>query len=363
MSKLIITGLSSIASANAGALRYAQPTRACSVSQCRPTRDALAQAVRLPLGCSYPVELLSDMDAPRHRSSRWITRRVTGVLPANSMVRLDAETYMTTPEYFFLTRSRHLSFVHALQLAMELCGGYSTFYSQPYQQMIDRVRRDGLLDDSAMYPPDEWGLDYQQSYDLMHNGYVNRRPISSAAKLRRYVIAACGESRKSVARKVVDWVQDGSRSPGETSMYLLACLPPRYGGCRLTPPILNARINLSPEASLLTRARYFEADMLWKGAKVIGEYDGRVHSDDDRRLYDDERRLALNAMGYKVFVLDRASLRDDMKMDAFVKKVAKETGQRLYTMRDPGCFALKRRELKSNLFDYSFDLYRSRKKS
>lgn len=359
MTQLIITGVSSIACADAGALSYATPTRARSVSRCHPTKRELAQPIHLPVGCTNPVELLSDMHAPRHRSKQWVTRRARGPLPPHSLLRLDDQVYMTTPEFFFLKRARRLSIPQALLLAMELCGGYSTLYSISYQRLVQKRIDEDPVAPSAVFPPNEWGLDGTQTFCLMENGYVERPPLTSAAKLGRYLQKAPGNVRRSTARRVVDLIQDGSRSPGETRMYLLACLPQRYGGKRLAVPELNLRIPVTREAARLTRARYYVADMCWPEAKAIAEYDGRVHSDDTRRLYDDERRLALMAMGYEVLVLDRKSLRDDAKMDAFVTKVAARIGQNLYAPKNPEKCIVNQRMLRRDLFDYSFDLYRT----
>lgn len=360
MDRLIITGVSSIQCADAGALRDAVPSRSQSVARCRPASEYLAGAVHLPIGCTYPVELLSDMNAPRHNSKQWITRRVCGALPPNSMLRLEDDLYITSPEFYFLRRARQLSVAHACQLAMELCGGYSTLYSMPYRHFVEERLREDPSVSLPLFPPDEWGLGLQQAYDLMANGYVNRPPLTSVSRLKRYLGNIYGQSLRPIARKAVGLIQDGSRSPGETRMFMLTCLPGRYGGARLALPVLNKRIELTDCAAGLTRASHFKADMCWSTAKVIAEYDGRVHNGDAHRVHDDERRLALAAMGYQVFVLDHESLKDPLKVDAFVATVAKAIGQRIYPLRNPQQFELKRRALQRSIFDYDFDLYRSR---
>jgi hypothetical protein len=129
----------------------------------------------------------------------------------------------------------------------------------------------------------------------MGDAILHRR-LASLQELERF--AQWGFRRRGVmnVRRALPMLDAGAESPGESltrTMLILGGLP---------APRCNP--NIYERGTWLARV-----DMAWLAARVIVEYDGAVHLEEQQRRRDAERLNRLQAAGWRVIVLTADDLR------------------------------------------------------
>lgn len=135
---------------------------------------------------------------------------------------------------------------------------------------------------------------------------ILRRTLSSEQELRRMCHWAYRRRGVAIARRALTLLDPGSESPGES----LARVVLVTGG--VPRPVCNADIIVNGE--WLARA-----DLLWKAARVIAEYDGAVHLEEEQRRRDAARRNLLQEAGFYVIVFTARDLARPEQMCATVR--------------------------------------------
>ena len=121
-------------------------------------------------------------------------------------------------------------------------------------------------------------------------------------------------------RRAVELAREGSRSPAETELYLLLCAPPKQGGYGLTKPELNIPFSLPTQWDALLNTPYILPDLCWPCKKLAMEYDSkRYHSLEQERDRDDDRRCALEELGFTVISLRTKRFMDPHRFDELVR--------------------------------------------
>ena len=115
----------------------------------------------------------------------------------------------------------------------------------------------------------------------------------------------------------------------ETIVYLLLCLPQKYGGYNLPQPELNPELPLEYEERMLLRTVSVKPDLLWRKQKLVIEYDGEYHNDPVQAAHDNRRRIVLEARGYHVETLKKRDVYDPIMFDTFATMLAKRLGKRI----------------------------------
>ena len=131
-----------------------------------------------------------------------------------------------------------------------------------------------------------------------------------------------------MARKVARYLANGAASPMESKVYLLLCLPLQYGGYNIERPVINAEIPLDPEGRLILRQDSVKPDFLWRGCKLVLEYDGEYHNDPYQRVKDEKRRAVLESMGYTVIVAKKQQVFDPIAFDGLARTLMQKLGMR-----------------------------------
>jgi hypothetical protein len=165
--------------------------------------------------------------------------------------------------------ARHVAHISALadtlMMGMELCGTYAM--------------------------PGGWNAD----------AVYRRRPLTSVAKLVAYYDKLPARQRCKLAQEALRYLVDDSASPMETALYLLSCLPKRYGGYALPKPVANHAITVSERFRELAHRSYYVPDLFYASEHLDLEYDSDAFHDTydsitDRALRDN----ALHIMGVTV---------------------------------------------------------------
>lgn len=216
-------------------------------------------------------------------------------LPPHALYPLYDGIYVVSPELCLVQLCTTMTFPEILLIGMEFCGTYAL-----------RANEFG-----------ETGM-AQRDYTL-----------TNAAQLQRRYDAWRGLHGIETARKASRHLADNSASPMESALYLLLCLPQKYGGYHLPKPELNPVIPLDSEAQMILRQGSVKPDMLWRERKLIVEYDGEYHDAADQSLHDEMRRAVLATMGYSVHVIKKRQIYDPLAFDGAATAIAKRLGKRL----------------------------------
>ena len=281
---------------------------------------------------STPISVLANSRCTRTQSKGWTSQVWSKPVPPYSVYLLNEQgVSLSAPWFCFLQMASKLNLPDAIRLGMELCGTHSTL---PFTAGIE--------------------LPFSLSEREVKNGFVSCPPVCTAEQLRRMLVAAhVGPRTKAVyaARFVVD----NSRSPGESRLYLLICLPVNLGGYGLPRPLLNVRLKIPEELRRIVGSDHYVCDLYYPGASLAIEYDGGYHWDGEQRMDDNLRELILNTLGIEVIRIDKKQLENPEALDIQAHRIAKCLGVRL---RRPNESVLEKRiQLRSQVLDWSSKLY------
>lgn len=285
------------------------------------TRAALKQANLLQSpqleSIPRPIHLLLPKKCPRLHTEQVVPHLWTGSLPTIECFRqLAPHIFVAVPEFCFLLLARSLPLWRLIAFGYELCGGY---YLVPTED-------------------DEWGFDYCFS-------------PTDTGRLRAFVERCKGMPGYAHASAALNWVLDNSRSPRETIVAMLLCLPTALGGFALPLPLLNHEVALSETASYIAGAMKLKPDLCWPAFKVAVEYDSdKYHTQSKSQRIDTQlRAAALREDGWFVISLTPEIVGDP---DAFYKMVIVLADHIQFTLApDTEATASARRELRQHIVD------------
>ena len=236
----------------------------------------------------------------------------TRPLPAGSLRRVNPEVFVTSPELTFVQLARTLDVPELVAVAMELCGDYRSD-AMPY----------GVGERTTLYEEPQ---------------------LTTVERLRAFIDAAGPLGGVKRAREALNHTLDFSASPMETVVYLLLCLPRRYGGYAFPVPELNPVLFFSKRGQGHTLRRSARGDLFWREARLDLEYNGGTH--EASRAEDAMRRKALERMGVEVIELTFDEVRNAKLFHATALRVARSLGVRA---RVEGDFVQRRQALREML--------------
>lgn len=154
--------------------------------------------------------------------------------------------------------------------------------------------------------------------------------LATADGLSSYISGLYDVKGVKVARRALRFIADGAASPPEIDTCLLLCLPVMYGGYGCPLPELNGHIKLNPSAARTLGYADCYGDLLWRKAKCIVEYTSeQYHTGYRKQAQDEVRRAALESMGYRVFLLTRPQLYNQVAFEGIVRPVLRTIGKRM----------------------------------
>lgn len=255
---------------------------------------------------SAPCHLLCEQKSGH--APRGVSRHThRSPLPSRALIALDRETLVASPELLFLelAASREFDDIEVLQIGYELCGTY-------------------VLDAGI------------SSWD----GFTNTdAPLTSAAKIKRFLERCTGLNGVKRARKLIEYVADGAHSPMETITALIVSLPHRFGGMGLGDIALNRCIKVSDGLRWV--------DILIKGSSVGLEYKGRKAHTVEQAARDDRRQNRLTGSGVTTFNIWYEDLVEDHLFERLEADILNALGRRRYA--SSRAFALRQKLLRARL--------------
>ena len=248
---------------------------------------------------SKPITIAVTEKSKRSRPRRYRCQIWSRPFPPDSICLLPQPGVgLASPAFCYLQMAAKLSLPDAIRLGMELCGQHSTLPfapdMQPAFRLSDKEVANGYVARPALMRADElrgW---------LSHAGY----PYSRAATASRYIL-------------------DNARSPGESRLYMLLCLPAKMGGYGLPRPLLNARIDLPASSWALAGTDHYLCDLYYPANHVAIEYDGGYHEDSRQRDSDSIRETLIKETGITVVRIDKRQLSSASLFDMRAREIAR----------------------------------------
>ena len=246
-----------------------------------------------------PLDVLV-FDPEMRRQSKQIACRAWSVdIPPRAFYRV-GDMNVSSPEFVFLQMAQELPLAQLIALGCELCGTYV------------------LLPKSAAHP------------ESLDESPQRNSSLTSVDRLLKFVEHAKGAHGRTKALRALKYVIDGSRSPMETVVYMLLCLPPKLGGYGLRKPVLNADIPLDDEARAIAGRISCYGDLCWIEEKLDIEYHGVVHVGASHMKSDVGRELGIEHMGWRVITITSPQVFDEEQFEIVAKEAAAHLKKRLY---------------------------------
>ena len=277
------------------------PARATGSERCSSRRDDVIGSIPEEFITSgRPVDVLVFSEEQRRRSKDVKCHVWETALPSNSFYRARGE-FVSSPEFTFLQMASELSIEKLIALGCELCGTYVL--------LPKNVTHPGALDE------------------------MPKRvcPLTNTARIAEFLESVGKVNGKAKAQRALKYVVDGSRSPMETMVYMLLCLPVKLGGYGLPKPEMNATIELDEEARAIARRRHCEGDLCWPNTRppLDIEYHGGVHVGEAQMKSDVGRELGIEHMGWRVITVTSPQVFDETQFEIVATETAEAIGKRL----------------------------------
>ncbi len=146
--------------------------------------------------------------------------------------------------------------------------------------------------------------------------YNERFALTSTERLKQFFNSITRCDGLALARKAIQCVRDGCRSPMETAFVMMLTLPKSEGGLGIKGIETDYEVQVTAAAKNLTRRNKFFMDAYLKKSRTDIEYNGFYHDAEEDRAIDEERKNALASMGYGIITVSRHSF---MHASAFVR--------------------------------------------
>ena len=199
--------------------------------------------------------------------------------PDWSFRRINKDTFVASPELCFLQAASILPFNALVLYGMELCGTYA------------RTKEIG-------------GTRYK------------REPLTSARKIAAYLGKSQGATGIKQALKASAYLMDGSASPREAVLESIMTLPPRLQGFSMPKPQLNYGIPVDlPDPQDPSKQLVLHGDIVWPEARLVVEYDGEQHGQQDNHASDKQRDHLLLDAGFEVVRFTDQSIRSGAELE------------------------------------------------
>lgn len=238
-----------------------------------------------------------------NRSTRTLSfHRVGFDLPGGSLYEIGKNEFVCSAELTFYLMASRVGFYELVCLGMELCGRYSLRGKE---------------------------------------GFFEHDPITTKQDILNYLDALAGQRHVSRARRAAERLCDGSRSPRESDLYMMLCLPSKCGGFGLSGAELNRTLSVTPRAVSQTGMESITPDLSWIQEKVVAEYESnqwhallswqanarQVMPARNQIAADSMRRRTYEAMGLFVVTITNEEFNSFVEMTRIATTISRRLGR------------------------------------
>lgn len=156
-----------------------------------------------------------------------------------------------------------------------------------------------------------------------------RDALTSKRRIEMFVRANPGIKGVKEARRALPWITEGAASPPEAFLAMVFGLPYRHGGFQLSDLAVNRRLHPSYKAQQIARRATLVPDILFDDARLAIEYDSTAeHASSSQLTRDAQKRLALEADGYKVVTVTAGQIGSTAEMRRIAEQCYRRRGKR-----------------------------------
>lgn len=284
-----------------------------------------------------PVDLLVPKASQRSKGAKARFHAWKGNVPVNSMLRLEEFLFVSKPEFVLLQMAGWHSktdpiindFARELEAARVISPAANLDEPVPYDNPFawDNTRRLVSLVLVAM--------ELMGTYRLTAPGRATRygqQQLLTFASMEQFMQRAGRAYGKNRLDTALSLALPHSASPMETALYLLLCLPDRYGGYGLPRPKLNRELPVKEHQRLWDGGASITPDLLWTDARLVIEYDSNeMHGGlgPIKLAQDATRANVLSALGYTVLRVTTHNIQSPTEVERLAWQVASKLGVEL----------------------------------
>ena len=158
--------------------------------------------------------------------------------------------------------------------------------------------------------------------------YTERFALTSTERLKQFFNSITRCDGLTLARKAIQCVRDGCRSPMETAFVMMLTLPKSEGGLGIRGIETDYEVQVTAAAKNLTRRKKFFMDAYLKKSRTDVEYNGFHHDAEEDRAIDEERKNALASMGYGIITVSRYSFMHASSLVRVMEAIQRREGIR-----------------------------------
>ena len=274
-----------------------------------PQRYSFVKNQTVAIALGLPVWTLVHSRKNRSCSENVRQCLFLGELPSGSVCGTDHGFEVTSPLMTAFIMARHLSDLELVFVLSEMCGEFAVCHlPQELELALTSAIASRLI-------PTSTGWNRSPNSGGGASNLWQREHLVTGEDLVRF----CKDMRdvRGGARfsRVVQYVPLGTASPFEVETALLLGLDRVHGGYGFDSMEINAKIKLTNEAKRLVNKKCLYADILLTSAdglrRVVVECQGKgSHGKEGDGLRDADRMIALQTMGYTVFLLTHKQIKD-----------------------------------------------------
>lgn len=248
---------------------------------------------------SIPLDLVVR-EQVGHQPSRQLVRHLTSreELPYGSLCQIDAGIYVLTPVYCIL----QVASVATRLVSPETTPGFAL-------AIVAKV-----------------ACEMCGTYSISAKGLTERKPLTTVGELATLAISSAGSYGVRLLREAIPYVVPNTRSPKETDIALLFCLPARLGGFALPRPLSNFGLDVSGvRTGFFATWTVCTVDFYWPQVRLVVEYDSWDFHDElgeGKTGRDANRAEALQTLGYTVVTIRRNDLYSKSRFRDKVEEIA-----------------------------------------
>ena len=266
------------------------------------------------------LHVVIDSPAKRRADERVTTHLFSKGVPEGSLLELKKGVYVASVALCLIHASRGLSNLELIRLCYEVCSCYEIVW------VCGGEHGGGDISGDSVFPGDVRGRFESREC----------QPLTTVAQLSASLAHFDGIMGASRILKALRYVANGSASPRETDMAMLAWCPHYLGGYGFRVALMNHTI--------LIDGKQRRCDLLFKDERVGVEYDSDVwHAGSVKNSIDSARQKQIEQKGYRVISITNGELKDYTLADSAMTLLGKCLGVRVRKPRGRAMAA--RREL------------------